>query len=152
MNRREMLTVAGAAAAAGVLVSGRTVMGAEQVGSHRAKHRDPIHNECLRACTDCGTVCNETASHCLELVTNGKNEHTAAVELTLACEEFCSLSAKLIARGNPLMFTSCESCAKACDVCAIECEKLATDDQMAACAKACRACAKACREMVHHRR
>lgn len=151
MNRREMITVAGAAAAAGVLISGRNAVAAEDRAAHSAKHRDPIHNDCLKACTDCRTVCNETAGHCLALTTSGKNEHAAAVELTLACEEFCGLSAKLIARRDLLMFTACEACAKACDACAAECEKIASDEQMAACAKSCRACAKTCRAMVNHR-
>ena len=147
MDRREMLGVLGATAAGLAAVTGRTVLAQDAHTKHAGGHSG-VHEDCLRACSDCLVDCNKTAHHCFELVAAGKKEHAKALHLTVDCEEFCGMSLKLVARSSPLISTACEACAKACDECAAECEKFSTDPQMQACAKSCRDCAKSCRVMV----
>lgn len=149
MNRRELLTTAGATAAAAVVV-GSGARAQEQRRSHSPvmAQRNRMHQHCLDECIHCETICNETAQHCMAQVAAGKLEHLRPAESALACQDFCGLSAKLIARSCPMMTAACEACAKACDACAAECEKNTSDEQMQACAKACRDCAASCREMA----
>jgi len=72
--------------------------------------------------------------------------------LTMDCQEFCVLSATLIARGSPLMHYSCEACADACRACAEACEKHPASEIVKACAEKCRTCERSCREMVKNMR
>lgn len=141
MDRRQMLGVIGAGAAGLVNATGR------QTQAQQAQQHDTVHAECLKACTECANVCSETFH---ESLSHLKNEHHVRLtELTLDCQEFCALSAKLIGRRSPLLRVSCSACAEACKTCAEECLKH-DDAQVKACATACQACEKSCRTMLEH--
>ncbi len=94
-------------------------------------------------------MCNETFHYCFEHIKDGHKEHDKAAQLTIDCQEFCRLSAELMARESPMMGLACLSCADACRLCAEECAQH-DDPQMMECAEACRACEKSCRMMVDH--
>lgn len=149
MDRREMLTTAGAAAAAGLVLAGNASGDdRRRSNSPKAMSRSSMHEECLDKCQQCETICNETAHHCLTQAGNGLKDHVRAAEIALTCEEFCGLAAKLIARSCDMTMDTCQLCAKVCEACAKECEKIDSDKQMMACAKACRECAATCRKMA----
>jgi hypothetical protein len=148
MDRRELLGVLGAGAAGLVALSQDEVRGAED---HAGHHHDKAHMDCMKACGECAKACNETAAHCLEQLCEGSGDrkvHAKVHSLTMDCQEFCVLSATLIARGSDLMQYSCEACAEACRCCAEACDKHPAAEIVQACAEACRACEKTCREMV----
>ena len=146
MDRRRMLASAGAVAVAG-MVSG-VAQAQEKSSIKSASTMDKMHQECLDACQSCEVTCNQTVNHCMTHLSQGHKDHAACAALAMSCQEFCGLSAKLIARSCTLAPDACAACAKACDACAAECEKMKTDEQMSACAKDCRKCAAACRKMV----
>ena len=138
MHRRELLGVLGATAAGLVAIDG---------GEAHAAPLDKAHADCLKACSDCATECNETFHHCVVQVAEGKKEHAKALSLVSDCAEFCGLSATMIAKHSAMMVHSCLACAEVCKACAAECDKF-DSAQMKACVKACRECETSCREMV----
>jgi len=151
MERREMLGVLGAGTM-GLVALSRVAVGAEQAEHH---HHDKAHEDCMKACGECAKACNETASHCLEQLREGSGDrkiHAEVHSLTMDCQEFCVLSATLIARGSNLMQYACEACADACRACAAACDKHPASEMVKQCAEKCRACERSCREMVKNMR
>lgn len=147
MDRRTILTSASAIAAAGVLAGAAQAHGKETT-SKTSFGLDKTHADCLKACQDCAAKCNESVHYCMDHLSQGKKDHAACAALAMSCQEFCSLSAQLIARSCMLAPAACKACETACDACASECEKVKADEQMIACAKACRQCAESCRMMI----
>jgi hypothetical protein len=146
MKRREMLGAIGAGTAGLAALAAATPVLAQQE-KERPHHYDKVHEDCLKACTDCARTCNETFHHCYMQVAEGKRDHAKPLHLVSDCVGFCSLSASLIAKHSPLMAYSCNSCAEACQVTAAEVERFETPEMQAA-AKALRTCERSCREMV----
>jgi len=147
MDRRTMFASAGAAAIAGTVAS-KAFSQENATASHPKHTMNAAHQACLEACQSCESTCNAMISHCLTHASEGHKEHVSSARAAITCQDFCGLSAKLIARMDSLAMANCEVCAKACDACAAECEKMPSDKQMAACAKECRACAALCRKMT----
>ena len=142
MKRREILS------ALGMGVGGIALLGSEQAGAQEQHHHhDKLHVACLKACSDCGNVCNETFHHCFEKVKDGHKVHNRMAALALDCHEFCCLAADLIGRESEMIAMACAVCASACEKCAEECAKH-EDEEMKECVQACRTCAKVCREMA----
>lgn len=145
MKRREMLGTLGAGAAGLAALSATTTSAsAQQEGAHR---HDKTHEDCLKACSDCAKMCDETFHHCYMQVAEGKRDHAKPLHLVSDCAGFCSLSACMIAKHSPLMVHSCASCAEACASTATVVEKF-DDPEMKAAAKSLRACEASCRAMV----
>jgi len=148
MDRRELLGVLGAGAVGlTALVPGE----ARADEDHKGHHHNPIHEDCMKACGECAKSCNETAAHCLDQLSEGSGDrktHAKVHALTMDCQEFCVLSATLIARGSELMQFSCDACAEACRRCAEACDKHPASEIVKACAEKCRTCERTCREMV----
>lgn len=141
MKRRDLI------GALGVGTVGLMALNRGEALAQHSDHHDQIHADCLKACGDCAKTCEMTFHHCMMLVTRGKPEHAKAAHYALDCAEFCSLSAKLIARMSDLMVDSCGACADACKKCGDECAKFDMPE-MKACVAACRECEKTCRAMV----
>ncbi len=69
-KRREILS------ALGMGVGGMALLGSEQAGAQEQHHHhDKLHVACLKACSDCANVCNETFHHCFEKVKDGHKAH-----------------------------------------------------------------------------
>jgi len=148
MERRELLGVLGAGAV-GLAALSRGAVGADEdhSGHH---HRDKVHEDCLKACGECAKVCNETAAHCLEQLRDGTGDrkvHAQVHAMAMDCQEFCVLSATLIARDSELMLSACDACAEACRSCAAACDKHPASEIVKACAEKCRTCESTCRAM-----
>jgi hypothetical protein len=113
-------------------------------------HRDKVHEDCLKACGECAKVCNETAAHCLEQLRDGTGDrkvHAQVHAMAMDCQEFCVLSATLIARDSDLMLYACDACSEACRSCAAACDKHPASEIVKACAEKCRDCESTCRAM-----
>jgi len=149
MDRRELLGYFGAGTVGLATLARGEARAADEPKDHH--HHDKVHEDCMKACGECAKSCNETAHHCLEELAAGTGDrkaHAKVHSLTMDCQEFCVLSATLIARGSELMQYSCDACADACRSCAEACEKHPASDMVKACAQACRTCERSCREMV----
>ena len=143
MKRREML---------GALGVGAAGLAALSAGEARAQHEhahqhDKVHEDCLKACSDCAKTCDETFHHCYMMVAEGKKEHAKSLHLVSDCAGFCALSACMIAKHSPLMVHSCAACAEACKATAAEVERFDSREMQEA-ARALRACERSCRAMV----
>src|SRR5262245_9304891 len=144
MNRRKILGALGVSAVSYVAAAAGTEARAEH-----PHHHDKSHGDCLKICNDCALICNETLHHCLQHLKDGHTEHHQAAQMTMDCQEFCTLSAEMMARESPMMGLACMSCAEACKLCAEECAKH-NDPQMKECVDSCKACEASCRAMMAH--
>jgi hypothetical protein len=147
MNRRDLLASAGTLALANVAIGVARGQG-PTTASKSIPGLDKMHQDCLDICQSCETTCNTTLSYCMTHLANGHKDHAACAAMVLSCQEFCGVSAKLLARSCVLTPIACAASAKACEACAAECDKMKSDKQMVACAAACRECAAACQKMV----
>jgi len=143
MKRRELLGALGAGAAGLAALSTAPASAQE----HAGHHHDQVHEDCLKACSDCAKTCDETFHHCYLQVSEGKKEHAKALHLVSDCAGFCSLSACMIAKHSPLMVHSCAACAEACKATAAECENFDSPEMKSAVQKL-RKCESSCRDMV----
>lgn len=144
MQRRDLLSTLGIGAAAFTLTA-RT--GRADHHEHGDIH---AHDEGVSIMEVCAKYCNESAQHCLDQLRKGEGDaeyHAQAHEITVACQEFCHLSAQLMARHSTLARIAHEANAKACDACAEVCEK-SDATIMKECAEKCRACAEHCRSLA----
>lgn len=141
MVRREMLGIMGAGAA-GLLALGE--------GSARADPEHGKHDEHIEMLGKCAKLCAESASHCLECLCKGEGDreaHAKALQYAAGCEEFCKLTASLMACGSPLAKYAAGACSHACHDCADACEKAGGGEIMKECATMCRKCSEACHKM-----
>jgi hypothetical protein len=132
--------------AAGMAALSATTAYAQREGEH-PHHRDPIHEACLKACSDCARTCDETFHHCYVMVAEGKRDHAKPLHLLGDCAGFCGLAACMIAKHSPLMVHSCGACAEACQATAAEVERFDSPEMKTA-ARTLRECERSCREMV----
>lgn len=109
-------------------------------------HQHNSHlEECIRNCTECKDVCQDTLyNHCLS--EGGKHAEADHVKLMTDCIQICQTSADFMGRNSALHAAICAACAEVCEACAKSCEEM-SGDHMKHCAEACRACAASCREM-----
>jgi hypothetical protein len=144
MVRREMLGMLGAGAVGLAAMSGR-----EAVAYDASTKLDPVHKECLEACSECAKACDMGFHHCLTMVAEGKKEHAKPLEFFESCAGFCALSACNIAKHSPLMAFSCDACKETLAV-----VSKFDSEEMKAAAKALARCEKSCVAMVeamgHH--
>jgi len=143
MKRREMLGVVGV----GVAGLAATSASAQEPAAEPAHRHDKLHEECLKACSDCARMCDETFHHCYTQVAEGKREYAKPLHFVSDCAGFCSLSACLIAKHSPMMVHSCAACAEACHATAMVVQGFDSPEMKAA-AKSLRACEASCRDMV----
>lgn len=155
LKRRELLGALGAGAAGLAMAS--TTSAAQQHEREAAHRHDKTHEDCLKACSDCARMCDETFHHCYMQVAEGKRDHAKPLHLLSDCAGFCSLSACMIAKHSPLMAHACASCAEACADTAAVVEKFDAPEMKAAtkslhtCEASCRAMVKAMGGHEHHR-
>ena len=153
MNRREFTGLSlGSFALASMSVTGESQEPAGAKKDLHAKHamqRDGFM-KCAQACSSCQHECDSCATHCANILSEGKKEHMATLMSCRDCADFCTAAAQIVARGGPFSALICESCAEACARCGQECEKFPDDEHMKRCAQECRKCEKECREMAKH--
>ena len=141
MDRRELLGLLGATGVGLTAFAGREAAAADM------KPMDPVHKECLEACSDCAKACDMTFHHCYMQVAEGKREHAKPLHYAADCAGFCALSACNIAKHSPLMAFSCESCAEACKA-TLAVVSTFDSPEMKMAAKALERCEKSCRAML----
>lgn len=95
---------------------------------------------------ECALACDGCASHCMEMLAQGRKEHLESVKTCLDCATICGAMARVAGRSGPFTSILATACAEVCRLCAEQCEKMGNDPHMKACAEKCRACEKACGE------
>lgn len=142
MNRRQVLGSLGLGTAALALAEGRAL--ADDGHGHDA------HKDHLATMAECAAICNETAHHCLEAICHKEGDlesHARVHKFAMDCQDFCVLSAQMMARHSELARFAHEANAEACRACAEACEAHKEPDEIVRrCAESCRKCEKVCRE------
>jgi hypothetical protein len=139
MDRRTLLTT-GTLAFTG-LTAGGVYAQVAKPGEKPHHKMDEMHQKCLELCQHCESVCNQIITHCLSSHGGDHRIHSECARAAITCQDFCGLSAKLMARMDNLSAELCGLCARAC-------EKLQDDPQMKDCAKVCRECSDSCKQMA----
>ncbi|MFE9901734.1 four-helix bundle copper-binding protein [Streptomyces achromogenes] len=101
--------------------------------------------DCIAACMDCHSICEETMSSCMQ---KGGQQQMQIMRALMDCSETTRMCADMMMRRSPMHTDMCALCAKACDMCAEACTAMPDDQQMMRCAEACRRCAETCRAMA----
>ena len=104
-----------------------------------------LMQECAKVCSDCQRACDLCATHCANLLADGKKEHLACLMNCQDCATCCVACSQVCARGGPQAALMNDCCAKCCDQCAKACEAFPNDSHMKACAEECRKCEKSCK-------
>src|SRR4051812_48565733 len=81
MKRREMLGVLGVGAAGLTALSTASAQQADPHSNEQAHRHDKMHEDCLKACSDCARMCDETFHHCYMQVAEGKRDHAKSLHL-----------------------------------------------------------------------
>jgi hypothetical protein len=92
MDRRTMLGMVGVGAVGLAAFPGSPA----QAGT-----LDNVHEDCLKACSECARACDETFHHCYKEVAEGKRDHAKPLHYLSDCAGFCGLSACMIAKHSP---------------------------------------------------
>ncbi|PWF48447.1 four-helix bundle copper-binding protein [Massilia glaciei] len=104
----------------------------------------PEMQSCIDACTECHTVCFQTAmTHCLEM--GGRHVEPEHFRLMINCAELCQTSANFMLSNSPVHAAVCAACAQVCDACAANCDRIG---DMEKCAATCHRCAHTCAAMA----
>jgi hypothetical protein len=101
--------------------------------------------ECIEACMNCHSICEETMSSCMQ---QGGQQQMQVMRALMDCSETTRMCADMMMRRSPMHTDMCALCAKACDMCAEACTTMPDDQQLTRCAEACRRCAETCRAMA----
>ncbi|MDQ3518518.1 MAG: four-helix bundle copper-binding protein [Gemmatimonadota bacterium] len=115
-------------------------------------HHDSEHKmssgmkQCIEECTECHSICLETAHHCLDK--GGKHAESTHIGLLLDCAEICQTSANFMLRGSAHHGRTCAVCAEICRACEKSCRSFGDDEMMQRCAETCRRCAESCERMA----
>jgi hypothetical protein len=152
MPRKPLIAAVTLVAALGVAVYGVRLEAQERGQPPRpaAGGHHQAFEQCAKACNDCQRICDMCATHCAELVAEGRKEHLKTLQTCRDCATFCSSAAEIVARMGPFSDLICQACAEACARCGKACEQFAQDKMMKQCAEECRRCERACREMLKH--
>jgi len=110
--------------------------------------RDQAMLDCIDNCTNCASICAETAQYCLEQ--GGRHAAPDHIRLLLDCQQICRTSADFMVRASDLHGEICRACAVVCARCAEDCSGFGDDAQTNACADMCRRCAESCEAMASH--
>jgi len=102
--------------------------------------------ECITDCQDCGAICLETVTHCLQM--GGPHAEPMHIRTLLDCADICQTAANFMLRGSDLHPRTCAVCSEACGRCASSCEAFPDDEMMMQCAEVCRRCEASCRRMA----
>jgi hypothetical protein len=111
---------------------------------------DAAYEQCAKACNDCEQICAACATHCADLLAQGKKEHLKTLATCRDCATTCAAAAKIVAGKGPFSDLICTACADACKRCGDACDQFKDDPMMKKCADECRKCEKACRDMLQH--
>lgn len=145
MNRRTLLSLAGAGAIGMTSYRSRFAEGAEDSTDHSNHHR---HSDCAEAAAKCTLECGSCAAHCGELLAAGQGRHAKTMKFCADCSDICATTAQIASRSGPLLTVMATACESACEECAEACRAFPEDRHMQACREACLACAKACHDML----
>ena len=101
---------------------------------------------CIRASTECRTICLKTGAYVAERSIAGLGQDFLANLHT--CADLCRLCADTIMRGSDLHPIVCGACAEVCACCAAACEEAGGDAQLDECRQACLDCFDVCSAMA----
>jgi hypothetical protein len=132
------------------ILAPQTVLPADDKSKADHDHNMMAAESCAKACNDCQRACDMCATHCANLLAQGKKDHVQTLQTCQDCATVCTAAAGITARTGPFMDSICKSCAEACSRCSKACDKYSDDPHMKKCADECKACEKACKDMLQY--
>jgi len=105
-------------------------------------------NRRIQALVECSRACGQAYRHCLDDVGSGQTSLARIALAALGCQEFCDLTASLMARGSEMARLTLSGCAEACRQCAEGCERDDADAILRDCGLRCRDCEQICRTLA----
>ena len=131
----------------GILIASASSTGSAQDAKVVPHKLTSEQEDCVKTAASCALQCEICQRHCMNLVTAGDPKHVNTMRLCQDCAEFCSLSARMVARRGPTWQLTVDTCGKICDACAKRCLEF-DDEHMKRCGISCQACAKSCRALL----
>jgi hypothetical protein len=132
------------------MFAGSAAFTADDKAKGESHDHHAAYDTCAKACGDCQRACDSCATHCANLIAQGKKEHMKTLQTCQDCATHCSAAASIVARMGPFSDTICTACAEACSRCGMACEKFSDDRHMKKCADECKNCETACKAMLKH--
>ena len=104
-----------------------------------------MYADCILACDNCASNCEQSASACLEQA--DVTALAACIRSQRDCADVCRLASLLLARGSRHSAEACRLAEMIAIACAAECERHPIDPCRAA-AEACQRAADECRKLA----
>ncbi len=150
MNRRELLSVAGAAA---VVAAAGTALAEDEHAGHvhadMAPAPSPAPQTLIDAAFDCVKAGQACLNHCLVAFAAGDASLSACARLADQMIAGCGTLAKLASVGSPHLPEAARLALALCEDCEKECKKHAEHHATCkACAEACAKCIEQCRALI----
>jgi Cys-rich four helix bundle protein (predicted Tat secretion target) len=141
MERRDFITVIGAAAAIGA-ASQALAQGAGGASMHPAKYK--ALQESSGRCVATG---NDCLRHCLGMLTMKDVSMAACTDSAYQLVAACSALQSLAAVNSTHLAAFAKAVGEICIACQKECDKFPDIAECSACGVACKACAEECRKV-----
>ena len=150
MNRRDLISTAGAASAA--LLAGAMTARAEDEHAHHAGADHAHHHPAkYKALTDAAAKCaldgENNMRHCLEMVAMNDTSMAQCLKLTHDTIAACRALESLSAVNSPFTPAIAKVVEQICSACKKECDKFLQYEECKAMADACKTCAEECRKV-----
>ena len=99
--------------------------------------------DCIDACLECASICNQCAVNCLN--DSDVSKLRRCIQLATDSADVCLIVSELLSRNSEFAENFSRLCTTTCDACAEECEKFASENEYCKlCADVCRYCADKC--------
>ena len=141
LNRRALLTGAGAAALGAAFLSGN----AAAQNPHAASTGSHPHGALIASTGHCVAMGDICLDHCIASLGTGDTMMKVCAEVVIDTIAVCTALGKLASNKSAHLPALAAVAAKVCQTCADECERHSThSDECKACFDACVACIKEC--------
>lgn len=144
MNRREMLTVAGA----GILVAGTAAAQPKTPDHQHMSHGENKAAALAHSAAHCVSMGQACIDHCLDSFAKGDTSLAVCARKVDELISVCATLAKLASANSPHLGAMAKFALAVCKDCEAECRKHIQHPTCKACAEACAECAKECQKFA----
>lgn len=140
MDRRELLTVVGAAVALG------TASQAVAQGTGASSMHPPRYKALQEATAHCVATANDCMRHCMGMLAMKDTSMSGCMDAAYQVVVACGALQALAAVNSPQVPAIAKAVGAICTACKTECDKFPAVAECKACGAACQTCADECRK------